>query len=101
MAARYVVGIDHASATVTVGDESLLLCDSIAVRNVVWAHQSVVGAVVVQCSAHGVAQSGNVAQADDHVVVTWDSAQRRVAPGQSVVFYDPSNTYVLGGGLAV
>ena len=28
---RYVVDIDHASATVSVGDESLLLCDSIAV----------------------------------------------------------------------
>ena len=26
--------------------------------------------------------------------------QRRVAPGQSVVFYDPSNRYVLGGGIA-
>jgi len=98
---RYVVGIDHASATVTVGDESLLLCDSIAVRNVVWAHQPVVGAMAVQCSAHGAAQSGHLAQAGDQIVVTWDSAQRRVAPGQSVVFYDASNTYVLGGGIAV
>ena len=98
---RYVVGIDHASATVTVGDESLLLCDAIAVRNVVWAHQPVVGAVVVQCSAHGVTQSGILAPVEDQVVVTWNSAQRRVAPGQSVVFYDASNTYVLGGGLAV
>ena len=98
---RYVVGIDHATATVTVGDESLLLCDSIAVRNVVWAHQPVSGAVVVQCSAHGVAQPGQLVQADEQVVVTWAVPQRRVAPGQSVVFYDATNTYVLGGGLAI
>ena len=98
---RYVVGIDHASATVTVGDESLLLCDSIAVRNVVWAHQPVTGSVTVQCSAHGAAQAGCLVLASDGVLITWDSRQRRVAPGQSVVFYDESNTYVLGGGLAV
>ncbi len=98
---RYVVDIDHASATVTVGDESLLLCDSIAVHNVVWAHQPVTGQVTVQCSAHGVAQRGQLALANDAVLITWDSPQRRVAPGQSVVFYDGSNTYVLGGGIAV
>ena len=98
---RYVVGIDHASATVTVGDESLLLCDSIAVRNVVWAHQPVTGSVTVQCSAHGAAQAGCLVLASDGVLITWHAPQRRVAPGQSVVFYDESNTYVLGGGLAV
>ncbi len=103
---RYVVGIDHASATVAVGDESMLLCDSIAVRNAVWAHQPVSGQVNVQCSAHGAAQAGALAGDRNHhdsdgVVITWDSPQRRVAPGQSVVFYDKSNTYVLGGGLAV
>lgn len=108
---RYVVGIDHASATVAVGDESLLLCDSLAVRNVVWAHQPVAGPVAVQCSAHGAAQPGDLARDgddsngnhsnDNEVVITWSSPQRRVAPGQSVVFYDRSNTYVLGGGIAV
>lgn len=97
---RYVVDIDHASATVSVGDESLLLCDSIAVHNIVWAHEPVDGQVTVQCSAHGTAQAGDLARGNDAVVITWDSPQRRVAPGQSVVFYDKSNTYVLGGGIA-
>lgn len=97
---RYVVEIDHASATVSVGDESLLLCDSIAVHNIVWAHEPVDGHVTVQCSAHGTAQAGDLARGNDAVVITWDSPQRRVAPGQSVVFYDKSNTYVLGGGIA-
>ncbi len=98
---RYVVGIDHASATVSVGDESLLLCDSLAVRNVVWALEPVAGPVAVQCSAHGAAQMGDLAQDTDAFVVLWESPQRRVAPGQSVVFYDKSNTCVLGGGIAV
>ena len=31
----------------------------------------------------------------------WPEPQRRVAPGQSVVLYDPTDTYVLGGGTAV
>ena len=30
----------------------------------------------------------------------WDEPQRRVAPGQSVVFYDLGDTQVLGGGIA-
>lgn len=97
---RYVVDIDHASATVSVGDGSLLLCDSTAVHNIVWAHEPVDGQVTVQCSAHGTAQVGDLARGNDAVVITWDSPQRRVAPGQSVVFYDKSNTYVLGGGIA-
>ena len=98
---RYVVGIDHGTATVTVGDESLLQCASISVRNMAWAHESVVGSVTVQCSAHGAALAGNLTLNESEVSVTWDSPQRRVAPGQSVVFYDSTNSYVLGGGIAV
>ena len=32
--------------------------------------------------------------------VVWDEPQRRIAPGQSVVFYDLGDTRVLGGGIA-
>ncbi len=98
---RFVVGLDYQTPTVIVGDESLLQSESIAVRNLVWAHEPVVGSVAVQCSAHGTAMSGSIAPNDNQVTVTWESPQRRVAPGQSVVFYDPSNSYVLGGGVAV
>ena len=41
-----------------------------------------------------------IARAGDGIDVTWESPQRRVAPGQSVVFYDPSDQFVYGGGLA-
>ena len=98
---RYVVDIDHSTATVKVGDESMLQCESLAVRNVVWAHEPVAGKVAVQCSAHGAAVHGNLTHIANEASVTWNARQRRVAPGQSVVFYDESNTYVLGGGIAV
>ncbi|MDO8363754.1 MAG: tRNA 2-thiouridine(34) synthase MnmA [Actinomycetota bacterium] len=102
---RYVVDIDHAAAVVKVGDESLLLCDSLVVHDVVWAHQPASGAVLVQSSAHGNTHPADIASAADGpaagaVVVSWEQPQRRVAPGQSVVFYDPTDTYVLGGGIA-
>ncbi|MEQ1872915.1 MAG: tRNA 2-thiouridine(34) synthase MnmA [Ilumatobacteraceae bacterium] len=98
---RYVVDIDHDTATVKVGDETMLQRESLAVRNVVWAHEPVSGQVAVQCSAHGVAVQGSLTHNANEASITWNSPQRRVAPGQSVVFYDVSNTYVLGGGIAV
>ncbi|MBI4884885.1 MAG: tRNA 2-thiouridine(34) synthase MnmA [Actinobacteria bacterium] len=102
---RYVVDIDHHGAIVTVGDESLLQTETTLVRGVVWAHEPFVGRVSVQCSAHGVADSAELTCRDANevgaaVAVRWAEPKRRVAPGQSVVFYDDSNTYVLGGGIA-
>ena len=35
----------------------------------------------------------------DGALVEWAEPQRRVAPGQSAVVYDPGDTYVMGGGL--
>jgi len=54
----------------------------------------VTGPVLVQCSAHGHPRPGSLAGS----VLTWDAPQPRVAPGQSVVFYDGDQ--VLGGALA-
>ena len=97
---RYVVDIDHATATVRVGDESMLLCDSMVVHDMTWAHSPVDGHVLVQSSAHGAAQSAAVTPDGTTVTVQWTQSQRRVSPGQSVVFYDATDTYVLGGGIA-
>jgi tRNA-uridine 2-sulfurtransferase len=98
---RYVVEIDHAAAVVVVGDESGLFRDVMQVGALTWAAERVNGEVLVQCSAHGTAHPGTVTSvADGACVVEWTQPQRRVAPGQSVVFYDPSNRYVLGGGIA-
>jgi hypothetical protein len=93
---RYVTAIDRASDTIVVGDEADLYDTELRVGNLVWADQLHTGDVMVQCSAHGVAMP---ARLHDRTV-QWHQPQRCVAPGQSVVFYDASNRYVLGGGIA-
>jgi tRNA-specific 2-thiouridylase len=97
---RYVVDIDHEAAVVRVGDESMLSVSTMIVGQMAWAHEPVTGDVLVQCSAHGVAHAAVITLHDGMVDVRWSTPQRRVAPGQSVVFYDPTDTYVLGGGIA-
>ena len=99
---RYVVSIDHATATVAVGDEALLRRDSQGVRAVVWAHEPVEGEVRVQCSAHGRAHEAvlEAGTGAGEVVVRWRSPERVVSPGQSMVFYDVADERVLGGGIA-
>jgi len=93
---RYVTHIDQTTATVVVGDESDLVVSELVVGNLVWADRPYTGDVMVQCSAHGAAVPASL----DLDVVRWNTPQRRVAPGQSVVFFDPTDSYVLGGGIA-
>jgi tRNA-specific 2-thiouridylase len=93
---RYVVAIDPAAATVIVGSPADLLADELPLRDLQWSGDPAVGAVLVQCSAHGPARPAVV----DGDVVRWVEPQRRVAPGQTVVLYDLTDRLVLGGGIA-
>jgi tRNA-specific 2-thiouridylase len=95
---RYVLEVS--AGTVTVGDEADLLDATITVTDLVWADQPVDGEVMVQCSAHGTARRANLTRSAGSAQVEWRESQRRVSPGQSVVFYDPTDTYVLGGAIA-
>ena len=97
---RYVVGIDHDTATVIVGDEAMLDVRTMIVDGMAWSNEPVVGEVLVQSSAHGATHAATLTMIGDDVQVEWRSPQRRVAPGQSVVFYDATDRYVLGGGIA-
>jgi tRNA-specific 2-thiouridylase len=54
----------------------------------------VTGPVLVQVSAHGEVRPGVL----DGTTVRWSRPERRVAPGQAVVFYRGDE--VLGGGTA-
>ena len=94
---RYVTSIDHATGTVVVGNEHDLYDRALRVDQIVWADEACSGAVMVQCSAHGAAKPGML---NGDGGVCWHEPQRRVASGQSVVFYDVTNRYVLGGGIA-
>jgi tRNA-uridine 2-sulfurtransferase len=97
---RYVVGVDHAAAIVTIGAAHELVDTELHVTDVSWVDQPRAGEVLVQCSAHGAPQPARIRPARGGIDVTWSVPQRRVAPGQSVVFYDPSDRVVYGGGLA-
>lgn len=97
---RYVVDVDVPGAVVTVGDDTDLFRATMFVTDPTWIADPVSGAVLVQCSAHGAVQRAELAARDGGVEVAWAEPQRRVAPGQSVVFYDLANRCVLGGGTA-
>jgi tRNA-specific 2-thiouridylase len=99
-ARRYVVDIDASTSTVVVGDAGDLLRDEVRVSDVTWADGPVAGAVLVQSSAHGAVHRATLTTRGPDVVASWEQPQRAIAPGQSVVFYDPTDTYVLGGGTA-
>jgi tRNA-specific 2-thiouridylase len=106
-APRYVTDVDVASATVTVGDADELRRDELEVAAITWAAAPVAGRFDVQCSAHGqpapaqveTRDAGGSAVPAERAVARWDVARNRVAPGQSVVFYDGDE--VVGGGTAV
>jgi len=95
----YALATDPAAATVTVGAADELLTAEQPVHRVSWAGAPMTG-VLVQVSAHGfpVAAEIDCATASATALVRWPGRQRRVAPGQSVVFYE--DDHVVGGGLA-
>jgi tRNA-specific 2-thiouridylase len=100
-AKRYVVDVDRGASTVVVGPEDALERDAQRFTGAVWAHEPVTGDVLVQCSAHGAPATADLSACPTDGTVQWRARQRVVAPGQSMVFYDPTNTYVLGGAIAV
>lgn len=98
---RYVVGIDRAANTVTVGTAADRLVGSQAASGFGWAAGPVAGELLVQCSAHGRPEPATVEVHADPTCATvhWAAPQRRMAPGQSLVAYQ--GDLVAGGGQAV
>jgi len=100
---RYVVDVDTKARVVTVGADSDLLRVDLVVHSMAWVDGAVSGDVLVQASAHGATQRAVIEAVDGRpgaVSVIWAEPQRRIAPGQSVVFYDLTDRRVLGGGIA-
>lgn len=104
---QYVVEVDTPNARVVIGEEASLYRKSLVVNNIIWSdehdvqHLTVTHDVLVQSSAHGAAIPAVVEiLSDNSVRVVWAQAQRRIAPGQSVVLYNMTNTHVIGGGIA-
>ena len=95
-APRYVLDVDAASATVTVGDRAALDCAVTPLEDWHWADGPVEGPLGVQTSAHGAAAPATIEA--DGTAVQWSEPRRAVAPGQSVVAY--AGDIVVGGGTA-
>ena len=92
---RYVTDVDIASGRVTVGRREDLYASSQDVVDIQWVDGRVDGPIDIQVSAHGTPAVGVVDQAGR---VDWAEPQRRVAPGQAVVFYQ--GELVAGGAVA-
>jgi len=93
---RYVVGVDAATATVTVGSRSALLCDTVSVSalHFVAGRPEDGSRMLVQTRAHGDPAAARL----EGDVVVFDALQPRVAPGQIVALYEGDK--VIGGGVA-
>ncbi len=92
----YALAVDVATGTITAGRERDLVVDTTSLTDVTHVGPPVRGPVLAQCSAHGAPRSAHF----DGRMLVWDRPERRVAPGQSVALYDPTDAEVLGGGIA-
>ena len=94
---RYVLDVDAATATVTIGDRVDLLRDDVRVDRLSFVAGSpppVGQELLVQVRAHGVPVAGTL----NGAIVRFVDPQPRVAPGQVVALYDGDT--LLGGGIA-
>ena len=101
---RYAIDVDVPGRTVTVGSEEQLYTNSARVVKLSWPHntdaQLVTGIeVLVQGSAHGERSAARLRADGDSYELQWMRPNRRIAPGQTVVFYDSTDSAVLGGGI--
>ncbi len=96
----YVVGIDAAAETVTVGPRAALERGTVTASRVNWIDGAPPsGAIRVTARIrhrHPEAPATAVAEAGSRVSLTFDRPQSAVAPGQALVMYD--GDIVLGGG---
>ena len=93
---RYVVGVDAATNTVTIGTADLLGVDAIRGDHARWCGAAPEGVVQVgaQVRAHGEEVPAQAWAVGEDVEVRLSSRLRGVAPGQSVVLYE--GTRVVG-----
>lgn len=97
---KYVVGFDHDSHDVILGDEEGLMSKGLIAKNINWISMD---DLKEKCRASvKIRYSENehaccLSPVDDgNILVEFDKPQRAVTPGQAVVFY--KGTEVLGGG---
>ncbi len=92
-APKYAIEVDAEKATVTVGEKPDLYCSTTEIKDLNWVDAPYPSTVEVQTSAHGRTASATVTSS-----VEWIEPHMKVAPGQSLVFYD--GDLVVGSAIA-
>jgi len=97
---RYVLGIEPVSGTVTVGPASgLQVTEIVAANRIVYStgrQPQFPMRTIAQVRAHGGTVSGTANLVAGAITVSLDQPVSGIAPGQTVVLYDPDGTYVIG-----
>ena len=89
---RYAVDVNVESATVTVGPKSDLYYEETPITNIQWIGEPVTDAIDIQTSAHGHTARSKIADK-----IYWEKPHKKVASGQSTVFYKEDT--VVGSGI--
>ena len=89
---RYAVDVNVESATVTVGPKSDLYYEETPITNIQWIGEPVTDALDIQTSAHGHTARAKIADK-----IYWEKPHKKVASGQSTVFYKEDT--VAGSGI--
>jgi len=98
----YVVGIDAASNTITIGGNEDLLAEGLIADDINWVGWSGVQEsrsvlVKIRYNMDPVAAVVQASATSGEIAVQFDTPLRAVTPGQSLVLYDLSGETVLGG----
>ncbi len=89
---RYAVDVNVESATVTVCPKSDLYYEETPITNIQWIGEPVTDALDIQTSAHGHTARAKIADK-----IYWEKPHKKVASGQSTVFYKEDT--VVGSGI--
>ena len=98
----YVIGIDAATNTITVGGNDDLLSAGLVADDINWVgmaglQESQQVMVKIRYNMNAVPAIVQNGDEEDEIVVRFDTPQRAVTPGQSVVLYSAAADSVLGG----
>ena len=96
---RYVLGVEPVSGTVTVGPLAGLDVTVVTGERIVFSAGAAPAfpfRAAVQFRAHGGNASGSVDLVDGRLRLVLDAPIRGIAPGQTVVLYDPDDRFVVG-----
>ena len=96
---RFAVNVDVSSRKVVVGSKKDLLSDIQLISPIEWSSGCEADELEAQYRSHGKTFGCRIVSENNKCSILWNEPQPRVAPGQSIVFYE--NDVVMGGTTAL